>query len=81
MSVCEPENHPEVSAVAGRLRNEYVVRVEGVLRQRKDINKKIPTGDVELVAHHVTVLNSVNKSVPFPISQQVSPVPYYCSFR
>lgn len=44
--ICEPQTYPEVSKIAARLRNEYVVRITGVLRQRKDPNSKIPTGEV-----------------------------------
>lgn len=48
--ICEPLNFPEVSKVAARLRNEYVVLVTGTLRNRKDPNAKIPTGEVRCKA-------------------------------
>lgn len=66
--VGEPQNFPEACRVAGRLRNEYVVRIEGRLRKRKDPNPKMPTGLVELVAEDITVLNTVTKLLPFPVS-------------
>lgn len=66
--VGEPNNFPEAARVAGRLRNEYVVRIEGKLRLRKDPNAKLATGKVELVAENITVLNTVSKLLPFPVS-------------
>lgn len=36
-----------------RARAEYVVRVAGTLRLRKDPNPQLPTGAVELVAEEV----------------------------
>lgn len=51
--VCEPENYPGVSKTASRLRNEYVVRVEGEVRLRTAPNKKMPTGMVEVLATKV----------------------------
>lgn len=51
--ICEPQTYPEVSKVAARLRNEYVVCVEGVVRKRKDANPRLATGEVELLATQV----------------------------
>ncbi len=48
-----------------KIRSEYVVRIEGNIRARKDPNKKIPTGMVELEADAVTILNAVNSKLPF----------------
>ena len=50
------------------MRAEWVVAVHGVVRERKDKNDKITTGDVEIVITEVTVLNTVNKSLPFSVS-------------
>ncbi|KAG2485593.1 hypothetical protein HYH03_015657 [Edaphochlamys debaryana] len=67
--ICEPQSAPEVSRVAARLRNEYVVCVKGVLRARKDPNPKIPTGQLEVLADCVDVLNVVTRPLPFPVSE------------
>ncbi len=48
-----------------KIRSEYVVRIEGNIRARKDPNKKIPTGMVELEADAVTILNAVSSKLPF----------------
>ena len=50
------------------LRAEWVVAVTGVVRERKDKNDKIPTGDVEMVVTEIVVLNTVGKSLPFSVS-------------
>lgn len=48
-----------------KIRSEYVVRIEGNIRARKDPNAKIPTGMVELEADAVTILNAVSSKLPF----------------
>ncbi|KAL6761701.1 aspartyl-tRNA synthetase [Haematococcus lacustris] len=67
--VCEPQSAPEVSRVASRLRNEYVISVTGQLRARKDPNAKLATGAIELLAQQVVVLNTVTRPLPFPVSE------------
>ncbi|GLI62306.1 hypothetical protein VaNZ11_004913 [Volvox africanus] len=68
--ICEPQSvPPEVSRTASRLRNEYVVCVRGVLRGRKDPNPKIPTGQLEVLAEGLEILNVVTRPLPFPISE------------
>jgi aspartyl-tRNA synthetase len=51
---------------AEQLRNEYVIAVIGTVKQRDadTINKNIPTGEVELVAEELRILN-VSKPLPF----------------
>jgi len=64
--------NPDVSAQAheraGELRGEYVIEVRGVLRPRspETVNPKLPTGEVELMAHELVVLNAA-KPAPFAI--------------
>lgn len=43
-AVSVPGEHLEAHARAERLRQEYVVRIDGELRLRKDPNPKMPTG-------------------------------------
>ncbi len=66
--MCEPQSDPELAKTAARLRSEWVVCITGTLRLRKDPNPKIPTGQVELLASRVTVLNAVTRLLPFPVS-------------
>jgi len=59
---------PGVFAQAEALRSEYVVQVEGVVAQRPAgmANPKLATGEVELIAHTLAVLNPA-KTPPFAI--------------
>jgi aspartyl-tRNA synthetase len=63
--VFDPED-PETFAQAERLRGEYVISVQGRLRHRPEgtVNPALPTGEVELVAGKLTVLNTA-KTPPF----------------
>ena len=50
---------PEMFSVAEELRDEFVIRAEGMVRERAAglKNDKIPTGAVELVVERLTLLN------------------------
>jgi aspartyl-tRNA synthetase len=52
-----------------RLRSEFVIGVEGVVRRRSDetINTKLETGEVEVLVKKLTLLNEA-KTPPFPIA-------------
>jgi len=56
--VCDPDRK-EAFAIAERVRSEYVLRVTGKVRRRPQgtVNPDLPTGEVELLAHEVEVLN------------------------
>jgi aspartyl-tRNA synthetase len=64
------EDHLSLVEAAKRLRPEYVIGVIGrvVLRAREAINPKIKTGDVEVVAREIRLLNDA-KTPPFPINE------------
>ncbi len=63
---------PEVHRKAELLRPEYVVAVEGVVRRRSDdtINPKMPTGEIEVFADRLWILNDA-KTPPFPLEDSV----------
>ena len=68
--------NPEAAAVfqeAERLRNEFVVRVTGRVRERPagTINTHLATGRVELVARELEVLNR-SEPLPFQLDETVS---------
>jgi aspartyl-tRNA synthetase len=71
--VFHPEHAPEATATASDVRDEYVIEVQGeVVRRRAGTeNAELPTGDIELQAAAVTVLNS-SKTPPFPINQDAN---------
>ena len=68
--------NPEVSKschrVANRLRSEYVVRVKGevVKRPPGTENPRLPTGEVEVTAHEVEILNP-SRTPPFYINEEI----------
>src|ERR1700719_4082764 len=64
--VFNKERDAAIHEKASGLRNEYVIAVTGTVKQRDSntINKNIPTGDVELVAEELRVLND-SKQPPF----------------
>jgi aspartyl-tRNA synthetase len=59
-------------SVARGLRNEFVLRVTGEVRRRPEGNENpaLPTGEVEVVAEQVEVLNEA-APLPFQIDEQV----------
>jgi len=66
--VANPDTAPEAHAVAQRARGEYVLQVKGLVQARPEglINPDIPTGEIDVVAHEVKVLNP-SKTPPFYI--------------
>src|SRR3954447_16557395 len=58
--------------IVHKLRREWVVRVEGVVAARpvENVNVDIPTGDIEVVAGSIDVLNEADPS-PFPLDDRV----------
>jgi aspartyl-tRNA synthetase len=64
--VLNRELNPTPHDKAQALRNEYVIAVIGIVKRRDDdtINKNIPTGEVELVADEIRILNE-SKLPPF----------------
>ena len=68
--VFNPANAPEAHQTAEQLRSEYVVTVAGTVGQRPagTENPHLPTGEVEVVAETLTVLNA-SKTPPFYINE------------
>lgn len=60
-------------AVASDLRNEYCLKVTGIVRTRPEGNEntEIPTGDIEVEAKSVDVL-SKSAPLPFPIDDSIN---------
>lgn len=53
--VCKPDN--TMYGVLEEVKNEYVVQVRGRVLERESKNKKLPTGDIEVEAVSVKILN------------------------
>ena len=71
--VCNRETVPEAHARAEELRSEYVVAIEGevVRRDPATFNPAIPTGEVELKATRLYLLNDA-RTPPFPVEEEAS---------
>jgi aspartyl-tRNA synthetase len=69
--VIDPRDNPAAHAAASDVRNEYVLRVTGKVRQRPEgtTNDKLPTGQVEIVPTTFEVLNPA-KPLPFQVNEQ-----------
>ena len=70
--VFNPKKAPEAHAVAGEVRNEYVLQVKGTVSPRPagTENAGLPTGEVEVVADGAEILNAA-KTPPFYINEEV----------
>ena len=60
------ETNAELCNMARTLGREYVLQVEGVVSERSNKNKNIPTGDIEILVEKIVVLNKA-KTPPFTI--------------
>ncbi|MEE8389562.1 MAG: aspartate--tRNA ligase [Anaerolineae bacterium] len=66
--VTNPNGSPDAHATLQQARSEYVLQIKGIVRARPEglANPDIPTGEIEVVAHEVKVLNPA-KTPPFYI--------------
>ena len=68
--VSDPQRTPQSYRDAESLRSEYVVKISGQVSQRPEesLNPKLPTGEIEIYAEGIEILNGVNKQLPFQVS-------------
>lgn len=55
--VCDNTVSQEIFKKAEKIRSEYVIAVKGKVRERQSINKDIPTGQIEVLAKELRILN------------------------
>ena len=69
--VFRPEAHPDAASVAHGLRSEDVVQVSGTVSPRLagTENPKLATGEIEVVADELTILNKADV-LPFPMGEE-----------
>ena len=69
--VFDRESNPALHEKASRVRSEYVLAVVGNVKKRDaaTINKNVPTGEVEIMAQELRVLNDA-KTPPFSPTEQ-----------
>lgn len=66
--VFNQEDNPTLVTEAKGLGREFVVQVKGTVNERSSKNDKMDTGEIEIVASALTVLNS-SKTPPFTIDE------------
>jgi len=68
--VCDPDR-AGTFANADRVRNEFVLRVKGVVRRRPEgtVNANLRSGEVEVLAHELEILNP-SATPPFMIDEE-----------
>ena len=72
--VFNPTKASQAHTAASDLRSEYVVRVKGIVGHRPagSENPRMPTGDVEVTASELEVINT-SETTPFPIEDPEEP--------
>ncbi|HET6545957.1 MAG TPA: aspartate--tRNA ligase [Rhodanobacteraceae bacterium] len=65
--VADPDNAAAFAA-ASDVRYEFCLRVTGVVRARSNVNERIPTGRVEILADGIEVLNTA-ENLPFALHE------------
>ena len=60
------ETNASLCAKARTLGREFVVQIKGTVAERSNQNNKIPTGDIEIIANEINILNPA-KTPPFTI--------------
>jgi aspartyl-tRNA synthetase len=70
--VFRPEESPEAASIAHTLRNEDVIQVSGKVTPRVEgtQNPKLATGEIEVVASFLSILNR-SEILPFPLDSEV----------
>jgi aspartyl-tRNA synthetase len=69
--VFNKETQPAAHAKAEQARSEFVVAVEGEVIKRQKANPDLATGEVEMNATRLHILNN-SKTPPFPIEDQIN---------
>jgi aspartyl-tRNA synthetase len=61
---------PEVFATAEQVRNEFVLRVKGIVRARPEgtVNPDLPTGEIEILGKELEILNRAD-TPPFQLDE------------
>lgn len=63
------EIDPQLCEAANKLGREYVVQVNGAVKERSSKNSNIPTGDIEIIVSELNIL-STSETPPFTIEDE-----------
>ncbi|HZZ93556.1 MAG TPA: aspartate--tRNA ligase, partial [Usitatibacter sp.] len=68
--VCDPDREATF-ATADRVRNEFVLRVQGIVRCRPEgtVNPQLKSGEIEVLAHELEILNP-SATPPFMMDEE-----------
>ena len=68
--VCDPDR-VATFAVAEKLRHEFVVAATGLVRPRPEgtVNPELASGEIEILAHHIEILNA-SLTPPFQLDEE-----------
>jgi len=68
--VCDPDR-AETFATAEKIRNEFVLKITGVVRNRPEgtVNPNLSTGEIEVLAHTIEILNA-SATPPFQLDDE-----------
>jgi len=71
--VFNPGENPELFRQAEKMRSEYVIAIRGIVEKRpgNTINPNIETGEVEIIAKEMEILNT-SKTPPFVIKDNIN---------
>jgi len=65
----EEHSADTIKEVTAKLGREYVIQVTGKVIERSSKNAKIPTGDIEIIADQIVILNE-SETPPFTIEEE-----------
>ena len=68
--VCDPDR-AATFAIAEKLRNEFVIRITGLVRPRPEgsVNSNLVSGEIEVLAHEIEILNTA-LTPPFQLDDE-----------
>lgn len=70
--VFNPENlSEEIINIAHKVKSEYIVKIEGIVKERFSKNPNIPTGNIEVIADSIEIINK-SEVLPFEIKDDIN---------
>ncbi|KGG14531.1 MULTISPECIES: aspartate--tRNA ligase [unclassified Prochlorococcus] len=66
----DPDQGSDLFSIAESLRNETVLQINGIIQSRplESINKKLKTGEIEVLTKDLKILNEIQSNLPFTVS-------------